>query len=53
MIDWLAKISGRNNSQNAEKEELKNLRKEITKLKKMVSKIILLKSVRQIRRKNS
>lgn len=45
MIDWLAKISGRNNSQNAEMEELKNLRKEITKLKKMVNKIILLKSV--------
>lgn len=34
MIDWLLKISGKNNSQNMEKSELLELRKEVAKLKK-------------------
>jgi hypothetical protein len=37
MIDFLAKISGRNNSHNMEREELNNLRKEVGKLKKKVN----------------
>jgi hypothetical protein len=37
MIDWLLKVSGKNNNQNnMEKAELDNLRKEVTKLKKKV-----------------
>jgi hypothetical protein len=36
MIDFLAKVSGRNNFHNMEREELNNLRKEVTKLKKKV-----------------
>ena len=36
MIDFLAKFSGKNNHQNAEREELKNLRKEVARLKKKV-----------------
>lgn len=36
MIDFLAKISGRNNRHNMEKEELTTLRKEVAKLKKKV-----------------
>lgn len=36
MIDFLAKITGRNNSHNMEREELNNLRKEVAKLKKKV-----------------
>jgi hypothetical protein len=37
MIDWLMKLSGKSQSGNVEKEELSNLRKEVTKLKKKVS----------------
>jgi hypothetical protein len=37
MIDFLAKISGRNNSHNAEREELNNLRKQVSRLKKKVN----------------
>lgn len=37
MIDFLAKVSGRNNFHNMEKEELNNLRKEVAKLKKKVN----------------
>ena len=33
MIDFLAKFSGKNNNHNMEKEELKNLRKEVARLK--------------------
>jgi hypothetical protein len=36
MIDFLSKFTGKNNSQNAEKEELNNLRKEVSRLKKKV-----------------
>ena len=36
MIDWLLKISGKNNSQNVEKSELLELRKEVAKLKRKV-----------------
>ena len=36
MIDWLLKISGKNNSQNMEKSELLELRKEVSKLKRKV-----------------
>jgi len=36
MIDFLAKFSGKNNNHNMEKEELKNLRKEVARLKKKV-----------------
>jgi len=36
MIDWLAKISGRNNGINTEREELIDLRKKVGKLKQMV-----------------
>ena len=36
MIDWLQKISGKNNDQNMEKAELIELRKEVRKLKKIV-----------------
>jgi hypothetical protein len=35
MIDWLLKVSGKNNNQNnMERAELENLRRESTKLKK-------------------
>ena len=37
MIDFLAKLSGKSNHQNMEREELRNLRKEITRLKKKVN----------------
>ena len=37
MIDWMLKISGKNNSQNMEKTELLELRKEAAKLKKKVN----------------
>jgi hypothetical protein len=37
MIDWLLKISGKNNSQNMEKSELLELRKEVAKLKRKVN----------------
>lgn len=37
MIDFLGKFSGKNNNQNSEREELKNLRKEVAKLKKKVN----------------
>lgn len=36
MIDFLGKFSGKNNNENMEREELKNLRKEVAKLKKKV-----------------
>jgi hypothetical protein len=36
MIDYLGKFSGKNNNENMEKEELNNLRKEVSKLKKKV-----------------
>ena len=36
MIDWLLKISGKNNSHNMEKSELLELRKEVAKLRKKV-----------------
>ena len=42
MIDWLLKIQGKNNSQNMEKSELLELRKEVAKLKRKVSKNILI-----------
>ena len=42
MIDFLAKISGRNNFHNMEREELNNLRREVGKLKKKVKLILLL-----------
>jgi len=35
MIEWLKKFSGINTAGNMEKEELKNLRKEMAKLKKL------------------
>lgn len=38
MIDWLLKLSGKNNSQNMEKSELLELRKEVTKLRKKYQK---------------
>jgi hypothetical protein len=35
MIDWLLKVSGKNNNQNnMEKAELENLRKEVARLRK-------------------
>ena len=36
MIQWLQKLSGKNNSNNMEKEELQNLRKEMARYKKKV-----------------
>jgi len=42
MIQWLQKLSGKNNSNNMEKEELINLRKEMAKHKKKVKYIIIL-----------
>ena len=42
MIDWLLKIQGKNNSQNMEKSELLELRKEVAKLKRKVSNNILI-----------
>ena len=36
MLNWLQRISGRNNSLNMEKEELNELRKEVAKLNKKV-----------------
>jgi hypothetical protein len=40
MIDCLAKLSGRNNNQNSEREELNDLRKKVEKFRKMVNKSI-------------
>ena len=37
MVDFLSKFTGKNNNQNAEKEELKNLRKEVSRLRKKVN----------------
>jgi hypothetical protein len=41
MIDWLLKVSGKNTSQNIEKSELEDLRKEVAKLKKRVPKLLI------------
>jgi cAMP-dependent protein kinase regulator len=38
MIEWLQKISGKNNTQNVEKSELIELRKEVAKLTKLYKK---------------
>ncbi len=38
MIDWLLKMSGKNNSQNLEKSEITELRKEVYKLRKKFKK---------------
>jgi len=43
MIQWLQKLSGKNNSNSMEKEELINLRKEMARYKKKVLLFILLK----------
>lgn len=42
MIDCLAKLSGRNNNQNSEREELNDLRKKVEKFKKMVNQSIIM-----------
>ena len=39
MIDFLSKFTGKNNNQNMEKEELNNLRKEVSRLKKKYDKL--------------
>jgi hypothetical protein len=36
MIDFLLKVSGKNNNKNMERAELENLRKEAAKLKKKI-----------------
>jgi hypothetical protein len=52
MIDWLEKISGKKNSLNMEKEELIGLRKEVTKLNKIVRSIYKYFSYKKITKPN-